>query len=608
MNGYAGAILRVNLSEKRISREPYPAGVAERFLGGRGLGIYTLYTEVPEGADPLGPQNKLIASTGPLSGLYVPGGGKLDWTTKSPLTGGYASSNVGGILTAELKCAGYDSIIFEGISDTPVYLFVDDNVVELRNASKYWGMGCITGEKAMKKDLGEEFQIAIIGPAGEAGVKYASIGHDYGRQAGRGGVGTVMGAKKLKAIAVRGTRDIPVADPQKLRTAGQALFDACAASEGVEAWQRYGTPIVTEWCDENGALPTRNFAAGSFEKGAYLYAEVMRRSIVVTDKGCFGCPSPCGKYSHSKKYDLRVEGPEYETIAMLGSNVALADIEDVARANYLCDELGLDTISTGNCIAFATECYQKGVISARDTAGLELKWGDTETVFALIEKIARREGIGAVLAEGVRHAASVFGGSSADFAIHVKGMEQSGYDTHDATAMLLAYMTADVGAHHNRAWAITYDIQVGRDKVVPEKVARVIYLQHIRPLFDCLGACRLHWVELGINAELYAPALEAVTGVKRSWNDLLYISERVWNLTRMYWVREIAGFGREWDYPPPRFYKEPATYGSTKGKLTPWDSVQKLLDMYYEQRGWDSNGIPTREKLEEVGLLDIVGA
>jgi aldehyde:ferredoxin oxidoreductase len=608
MNGYAGTVLRVNLSERKVTKQPYPSLVAERFLGGRGLGIYTLYTEVPKGADPLGPENKLIASTGPLSGLYVPGAGKMDWATKSPQTGGYASSSVGGMLTAELKCAGYDAIILEGMADRPLYLFIDDDTVELREADEYWDMGCISGEEALKGDLGEEFQIAIVGPAAGKGVKYASIGHDFGRQAGRGGVGTVMGGKKLKAIAVRGTKDIPVADPAALFRQGQAVFDACLASHGLKAWQRYGTTIVTEWCDENGTLPTRNFQAGAFEQGANLYGEVMRQTIVITDKGCFACPSPCGKYSHSKKHSLRVEGPEYETIAMLGSNVAMADIEDVAKANYMCDELGIDTISAGNAIAFAIECYQRGIISKKETGGLELDWGDSGQVFTLIEKIANREGIGAVLAEGVKHAARVFGGNSADFAVHVKGMEQSGYDTHDATAMLLAYMTADVGAHHNRAWAITYDIEVGRDKVAPEKVARTIYLQHIRPLFDNLGSCRLQWVELGIEPNPYASALEAATGVKRSWDDLLHISERTWNLTRMYWVREVDGFGRDWDAPPRRFCKDPATYGPTEGRLTTWESAQEMLGMYYEQRGWDSNGIPTRQKLAALDLLDIVGA
>ena len=606
MNGYAGQILRVNLTNKTITKEPYPERAARDFLGGRGLGIYTLWNEVPQGADPLGPENKLIASTGPISGLLVPGAGKMDWTCKSPLTGGYASASVGGMLTAELKYAGYDSIIFEGASDEPVYLFIDDDQVELRDASSLWGQGSITTERTLKDRLGEEFQIATIGPGGENGVKYACISHDWGRQAGRGGVGTVMGAKKLKAIAARGTKGIPVADVKAFYKQSRKMFKACKEAEMLEAWQRYGTTIVTSWCDEVGALPTRNFETGVFEEGANLYGEVMRQKIVVTDKGCFACPSPCGKYSYSKKHDIWVEGPEYETIGMLGSNCGLADIEDVAQANFLCDELGIDTISAGGCVAFAIECFLKGIITTEDTDGLELDWGKPEAVFALIEKIARREGIGAVLAEGVKHAASVWGQGSEEFAIHVKGMEQSAYDTHLATGMLLAYMTADVGAHHNRAWAITYDLQVGREAVTPEKVAQVIFLQHARPFFDCAGGCRLQWIELSIDITEYAPMLKTITGEDRSWDDLMKLSERVWNLTRMYWVREVPGFGRDWDYPPPRFYKHPATSGPTKGQFTTWEDVQKLLDMYYEQRGWDENGIPRKEKLEELGLEDIV--
>jgi len=607
MNGYAGTILRVNLTTGEIKKEPYDPQVARDFVGGRGLGIHTLWTEVPRGTDPLSPANKLIASTGPLSGLLVPGAGKMDWACKSPLTGGYAGASVGGHLTAELKYAGYDAIIFEGASAKPVYLFIEDDRVELRDASGLWGKGSITTEEMLKKRLGEEFQVATIGPGGENLVKYACITHDYGRQAGRGGVGAVMGWKKLKAVAVRGTQTIPVAQPDRFWELSHAMYRACKEASGLEAWQRYGTTIVTSWCDEVGALPTRNFQQGSFEQGPGLYGQVMRERIVITDKGCFGCPSPCGKYSYTKKHGVFVEGPEYETIALCGSNCALGDIEDVAYANYLCDELGIDTISAGNAIAFAMDCYERGILTARETGGLELRFGNAEATFTLIERIARREGLGDLLAEGVKVAAQRIGKGSADYAVQVKGMEQSGYETHNATAMLLAYMTADVGAHHNRAWAITYDLQVGRDRVAPDKVARVIELQHIRPLFDAMGACRLQWVELSIDVTSYAPMMAAITGIERSWEDLLKISERIWNLTRMYWVREVDGFGREWDYPPPRFYKEPATGGPTKGQLTTFESVQKLLDMYYEQRSWSKDGIPTPQKLAELGLDRIVG-
>lgn len=602
MNGYGGHILRVNLTTGQVKKEPTPPELARDYLGGRGFGIYFLLTEVPKGADPLGPENKLIISSGPLSGLLVAGGGKCDWTCKAPLTGGYASASMGGHFTAEMKYAGLDSIILEGISPKPVYLFIDNDKIELRDAAEYWGQGSMTVEKKMKDKFGEEFQIAVIGPAGENMVSFAHINHDFGRQAGRGGVGAVMGSKKVKAIVLRGTKSVPVADMEAYRKAGMALYKACKDAEGLKEWTRYGTTIVTSWCNEVGALPTRNFSAGSFEGAQGIYGQTMREKIVVTDKGCFGCPSPCGKYSKTKKYNSYVEGPEYETIGLLGSNVGIDDIEAVAQANLLCDEMGIDTISAGSVIAWAMECYEKGIFTKQDTGGIELKFGNAEAVFKMIEMITRREGLGALLADGVKKASQEIGKGTEKFAIHVKGMEQSAYQTHNATAMLLAYMTCDVGAHHNRAWAITYDIQVGREKVVPEKVARVIWLQHFRPMFDVLGACRLQWVELGIDRDLYVPLLEAITGIHRTWEDIEKVGERIWNLTRLYWARENPDFGRAWDMPAPRFYEEAPTSGVTKGQYTKLEDVNKLLDMYYEQRGWDSNGLPKPETLEKLGI------
>jgi aldehyde:ferredoxin oxidoreductase len=607
MNGYGGTILRVNLSDGKVSKEPTPAQLAREFIGGRGFGAYFIFKEVPKGADPLDPENKLIISTGPLSGMLVPGGGKCDWTTKSPLTGGYASASMGGHFTAEMKYAGIDTIILEGVSSKPVYLLIDNDKILLLDASSLWGKGAIDVEEELKNKYGEEFQVAVIGPGGENQVLYACINHDFGRQAGRGGVGAVMGSKNVKAIVIHGTKSVPVADPEGYRKAGLALYKACKDAEGLAEWSRYGTTVVTSWCDEVGALPTRNFSAGSFEQGQGIYGQTMRKEIVITDKGCFGCPSPCGKYSNMKRYNTQVEGPEYETIGMMGSNLGIGDIQAVAEANRLADDLGIDSISAGGCIGWAMECYEKGIFTKDDTDGLELKFGNIEAVFALIKKIAYREGkMGKLLALGVKRAAQQVGKGSDKFAIHVKGMEQSAYATHNATAMLTAYMTCDVGAHHNRSWAITYDLQVGREKVVPEKVARVIWLQNFRPMFDVLGSCRLQWVELGIDRDLYVPLLEAITGIKRTWDDLEAVGNRIWNLTRMYWVREIDDFGRLWDLPAPRFYTEAPKTGPTAGQITSFEDVQKLLDMYYEQRGWDANGLPTTHTLETLNLTSLV--
>ncbi len=355
MNGYGGNILRVDLTNGKLTKEPTPADLARDFIGGRGFGAYFLFKEVPKGADPLGPENKLIISTGPLSGLMIPGAGKCDFATKSPLTGGYASASMGGHFTAEIKYAGLDSIILEGISPKPVYLYIDDDKIELRDASALWGKGTFEVEKHFKEKIGEEFQVAVIGPGGENLVPYACINHDYGRQAGRGGVGTVMGVKKVKAIVIRGTKSVPVADLDAYRAAGKALYKACKDAEFLAEWTRYGTTVVTSWCDEVGALPTRNFSAGSFEGGKGIYGQTMREKIVITDKGCFGCPSPCGKYSHAKKYNAYVEGPEYETIGLMGSNLGIDDIEAVAQANWLVDDLGIDSISAGTVIGWAMQ-------------------------------------------------------------------------------------------------------------------------------------------------------------------------------------------------------------------------------------------------------------
>jgi aldehyde:ferredoxin oxidoreductase len=607
MNGYGGTILRVNLTEGKISKEPTPAQLARDFIGGRGFGIYWLFKEVPRHADPLGPDNKLIISTGPLSGMLVPGGGKCDWTTKSPLTGGYADASMGGHFTAELKYAGIDTIILEGASPKPVYLFIDNDKIQLLDASSLWGKGAIDVEVEFKHKYGEEYQVAAIGPGGENQVLYACINHDFGRQAGRGGVGAVMGSKNLKAIVLHGTKSVPVADLDAYRKAGMALYKACKGAEGLAEWSRYGTTVVTSWCNEVGALPTRNFSSGSFELTDSINGQTMRKEIVITDKGCFGCPSPCGKYSNMKRYNTQVEGPEYETIGLMGSNLGIGDIQAIAEANRLADDLGIDSISAGSCIGWAMECYEKGIFTKADTDGIDLKFGNVEAVFTVIKKIAHREGkLGNLLALGIKRASQSVGKGSEKFAIHVKGMEQSAYATHNATAMLLAYMTCDVGAHHNRSWAITYDLQVGREKVVPEKVARVIWLQNFRPMFDVMGSCRLQWVELGIDRDLYCPLLEAITGVKRSWQDLEAVGNRIWNLSRMYWVREIGDFGRDWDLPAQRFYTEPPKTGATAGQITKFEDVQKMLDMYYEQRGWDGNGLPTQATLETLNLTALV--
>jgi aldehyde:ferredoxin oxidoreductase len=599
LGGYAGRLLYVDLSTRSSRTLPLPSRLAKDYLGGRGFAARLLYDEIPAGADPLGPLNKVILASGPLAGLFVPGAGKATFAAKSPLTGSYGDSNVGGHLASELKFAGYDAIILEGMASSPVYLYVCDDTVEVRDAGDLWGSGRTATEKALKTRLGNDFQIAAIGPAGERMVKYACVGHDWGREAGRTGIGAVLGSKQIKAIALRGSKPIPVAEEAELIRLGKAMFQECLDSPGRAVWARYGTAGVVTWSNEIGSFPTRNFRSGQLPGYEALSGELMREHMVIFDKACGLCPVPCGKYSHSR--DIYVEGPEYETSAMLGGMCGLTNMDDIAHANWLCDDLGLDTISSGSCVAFAMECYEKGIIGQEDTGGLDLRWGDPQVVFTLLQQIARREGLGAILAEGTRFAAQRWGGGSMDFAMQVKGMEITGYDSHRAPAMLLAYSTADIGAHHNRAWAIAYDLEAGRD-TVDGKAAKVVELQHIRPLFDSLGACRLQWIELGLSLENYAPILSAIWGSPVSWQELLKASERTWNLTRLWWIREKPGFGRQDDQPPARWVKEPAQGGPTDGSFAPQAMVDRMLDEYYELRGWNRNGIPTRTKLDELGL------
>jgi aldehyde:ferredoxin oxidoreductase len=623
MYGYAGSVLRVNLSTGEIRREPLSEEMAEKYLGGRGFVAKMLYDELPPDIEPLGEKNMVLVAAGPLTGLFLPGSGKTHFGTKSPATGGYSDSNMGGHFGPTLKYAGYDVLVLTGKAPAPCYLFVEDEKVEIRAADAYWGKGAITTEERLKNDLGKDFQVITIGPAGEKVVRYACISHDFGRQAGRTGVGAVFGSKNLKAVAVKGTGGIPVFDAEGAYRKGKEAYRALFAKPGFEGWTPEGTAGITNWVNEVGVFPTRNFQTSFAEHYKQINGKAIIEKLKITDKGCFCCPIPCGKYGHTttKLGSAYVEGPEYETIALFGGCCLLQSIEEVAYANHLCDEWGIDTISTGGVIGWAVECFEKGLIS-REQMGRDVRFADLETVAYLLEKIANREGIGDLLAEGVKVAAQRVGKGSDTFAIHVKGLEWSGYECRNAPGMMLAYMTADVGAHHNRAWVLGHDVAGSGASVhdlitaggtgerlpkspVPGKSAKVIEMQHVRPLFDALGICRLQYMELGFEVTHYEEIFHLVTGKKMSWEDMLQVSERIWHLTRAISVREIEGFGRSFDYPPPRFYTEPIPTGPNRGHCLSEEELQALLDEYYQARGWDKNGVPTRETLEHIGLGEV---
>lgn len=621
--GYAGKILRIDLSKNEIIKTPLPEELIAQYMGGRGFVAKILLDELPPNTDPLGPENLFVMASGPLSGHLLPSSGKTHFGCKSPSTGGYGDSNMGGHFGPAMKYAGYDMMILTGKAAGPSLLVIKDDTVEIRDATKYWGMGSLTVEEQLKKELGEEYQIMTIGPAGENLVVFSCITHDFGRQAGRVGIGAVLGSKNIKAVAVKGTGSIPVPDPRKLLEEGKKAYAAIRQKPGFKGWTPEGTAGITDWLNKVGAIPTKNFSTSYWDQAEKINGAAILRELKITDKGCYCCPTPCGKYgkAKTKRKQVFVEGPEFETIGLLGSNVLLNNIHEVAHANYVCDELGLDTISAGVVVSWALECMEKGILS-KDDFGKEIHFSDLESVVHLLGIIANREKLGDLLALGVKAASEKVGQGSEDFAIQVKGLEWSGYECRNAPGMMLAYMTSDIGAHHARAWVLGHDLagtsvnvhdlisSGGEARLLPKstlqgKAGNVIASQHLRPLFDLLGVCRLQYMELGFDVENYEELFEAVTGKKMAWAEMLAVSEKVWHLTRMISIREIEGFGRMMDYPPARFMDEPVPDGPNKGHCINRQEVDQLLDDYYVARGWDKKGIPTKSKLQDVGLTEL---
>ena len=608
MNGFAGQMMRIDLKTGTIKKMQLPQDLARNWLGARGMVAKILYDEVPRDADPLGPDNKFIVAPGVFTGTFVAAGSKCGFGAISPATNGHADSSIGGHFGPELKYAGYDLIIFDDISPEPVYLFIEDDKMELRSAEKYWGHGSLDVEKELKEDLGEDFEIVTIGPAGENGVVFSCITHDFGRNAGRCGVGAVMGSKKIKAIAVKGTKSIPVKDLKSLTKQTEAIIQRTKPHPNMAPWQKYGTALFVGWSNDQAAFPTKNFQSSYYDQWPTISGEKLVEECLITDKACFGCWMNCGKYSRAKvagKPEVYLEGPEYETIALIGGSCAMTNIHDVAYGNYICDNWGVDTISGGSVVAFAMECYEKGIITKDDLDGRELRWGNIEEFEYFLKKIVYREGIGEIFAQGTKGAAEKLGKDSIKFAIQQKGLEFSGYESRWAPAQLLSFMTGDIGAHHNRSWAITVDIELGRDEVA-EKAPVVVYLQHIRPLFDTLSICRLFWGELDVMPEEYIESLNHVTGWGVTLDDLMKISERIWNLNRAHYIQRNGGPGRKFDFPAARHYEEPIPSGDAKGKKMTVEQINQLLDEYYAARGWDKDGNPTAELLKDLGLDNVI--
>ncbi|MHA1580628.1 MAG: aldehyde ferredoxin oxidoreductase family protein [Candidatus Freyarchaeota archaeon] len=596
---YKGTILRVNLSAGAIKTEPIPDELVRKYVGGRGLSAKILYDELDPKVDPLSPDNKLIFAVGPLTGTNAPSGGRYEVSCKSPLTGTITGANSGGQWGPHMRMAGVDVIIFEGKAEKPVYLQITDGEYELKSAEKLWGLDTHKTTDTLRSELGEDYRISCIGPAGEKLVRMACVINDKHRAPGRGGVGAVMGSKNLKAIAVKGTQKVEVADEEAFKKAREdALKKLKENSVTAEGLPTYGTAVLVNIINENGMFPTRNFQTGVFPEADKISGETMAETILTKRAACFACPIGCGRVTEVKagKYKSAGEGPEYETIWAFGSQCGVDNLEAIAKANYLCNELGLDTISMGSTIGCAMELYQRGKVS-KDAAGRELNWGDPDVIVEFTEKTAKREGFGDDLAEGSLRLAEKYG--APEISMSVKGQELPAYDPRGAQGQGLQYATTNRGGCHVRGYMISPEI-LG----IPEKLDRfsiegkevwVKNFQDLTAVIDSSGMCLFTSFALG--AQEYAALLASATGIDWTGDELMVIGDRIWNVERLFNIK--AGFTAEDDTLPPRLLKEPMPEGPSKGYVVQLD---KMLPKYYEVRGWDANGVPTKEKLEQLGI------
>ncbi|MFX1576937.1 MAG: aldehyde ferredoxin oxidoreductase family protein [Promethearchaeota archaeon] len=596
MKGWTGQLLRVNLTNKKATTEAYPKELALQFVGGRGFAIKTLWDEVPHGTEPLSPGNKFIAAVGPLSGLSMPNVGKTVVASKSPLTGIYGDGNLGSHFGSQLRRSGYDFVIIEGKAENPSYILIEDAEVSILDADSLWGKGAFEAEQKLEDEHGKNIGTLMIGQGGENLVKYAVVRSMMGRAGGRPGIGAVMGSKNLKALVAKGTSSPEIADPQTFRQLGRDGFKDIREKPSYDHWMTQGTMLIHTWCQEYSVLPSYNFKEGQFEHAEALNGDTLEKMKENTH-GCPHCTMQCGhciKDSEGKSAEL-----DYENVALLGSNIGMRDLREVATLNRLADEYGLDTISLGNTIGFAMEASEKGILDEK------LDWGDFHATKQLISDIAFRRGnLGQKLAEGTRAFAKQLGKNSIDFAMQIKGLEISGYDCHAAPGMALAFGVCSIGAHHKESWIITYEVDVGRESYDESKVDKVIELQRIRGgLFEQLVGCRFPWIEIGFDLEWYPKYFVAATGLKWTLDDFWTLADRVYSLVRAYGVREQNGdWERSMDYPPARWFKDPLTCGPLSGTKLDMAGYEKMLSWYYQKRGWDARGIPTKSRLTEQGL------
>ncbi|HAR35450.1 MAG TPA: aldehyde ferredoxin oxidoreductase [Acidobacteria bacterium] len=597
--GYMGKLLRVNLSTGETWDEPLDLERATMYIGGSAMGGRILLDEVPPGVGPFDEENRLMFLSGPFSGTSVPGSGTYTVVTKGPLTNQAATAQSNGWFGARIKAAGYDGIIIQGIAPNWVYLVVNDGVVEIRDASDVLGRDTQETQTYLMETLGlPKASVACIGAAGETMVLYANISSDFAHFASTNGIGAVMGSKKLKAIVIKGSKPIPVADPEGMRKLGLEDLRKVGEIDKKTGWSIQGTTGVLAWCNEVAALPVHNMRKTHHPEAWKIDGERLNNARVAT-YGCPNCTMRCG--ITILDYEGRESELDYENIGMLGSNLDIFELDQVASLNYLCDDYGLDTISAGAVLAFYADAIEQGAIKG------DFRFGDAEMAKKLLGMAARREGeIGNLLADGSLRMARKIGHNSEAYAMQVKGLEISAYNCKFIPGMALAFGTSPIGAHHKESWVITFELkQTARDSYGPEKAAKVIELQRIRGgLFEFIVACRFPWIELGWDLEHYAEYFNKTTGLNWTLNDFWKVADRIYALMKFFWVREFPFWDRTRDYPPMVWFdpNNADTEGPIAGKVLELDKYNQLLDYYYEQRGWDKRGIPTRKTAEALDL------
>ncbi|MEW5867300.1 MAG: aldehyde ferredoxin oxidoreductase family protein [Bacillota bacterium] len=618
MYGWNGTVLVIDLSKESVEKERLDPELARRFLGGRGLNGIRLFKEVKAGADPLGPGNVLLFGVGPCNGTLSLGSGRYNVTAKSPLTGGFGDANSGGYWGAELKLAGYDQIVVRGKAKKPVYIFIDDDEVEIRDASHIWGKDTFETDRIVKEEIGDSrIHINYIGQAGENQVRFANVMTDLYRAAGRTGMGAVMGSKNLKAIAVRGTKGVRVKDPEGLKAAALEAYEILYDDWFARLFSEQGSAcLVEKYNTVLGALTRRNNQETFTEDISKLDGEYFEAKYKIKAKGCYSCPLHCGSFYLIK------EGPhagerwgktEFATISNFTTRLGIDNMEVGLMVGKISDKYGIDIISLGGVLGFAMECYEHGLITQKD-AGLDLSWGNEEAVYELTRKIVFKEGIGATLAEGVRRAAEVIGGNADDYALHTKGMEHLEVDPRALQGWGLAFAVSSRGADHLRALpALEYTMtpQKGKELFGTEEAAdrfatggkgrMVKWFEELRAFADSMEICKYITRTGLLMPEPLVKLLNAVTGEGYEPSEAFEIGERIVNVEKAFNVRE--GLGRKDDTLPKRFLTEPIPTGPAKGQVS---RLEEMLDQYYEARGWDiETGLPKKAKLEELCLDDV---